>query len=110
MEFLLLFGARIKFLREQLGLTQEQLAELMDISATTIARVEKGRKFLHPDSIIKLKKALKVSYGQLFDVESVVVSKENEKLIDKTIKRFKKLDERGLKFIASVVDDYLKTH
>jgi transcriptional regulator with XRE-family HTH domain len=39
------FGAVLKVLREEAGLTQEQLAEQLGYSADTIAGVEQGRRF-----------------------------------------------------------------
>lgn len=39
------FGAVLKVLREEAGLTQEQLAEQLGYSAETIAGVEQGRRF-----------------------------------------------------------------
>lgn len=54
-------GRRIQARRKQLGLTQEQTAELSGSSQQYIANVEKGKRGLGDDSIIGLSKALQVS-------------------------------------------------
>ena len=54
-------GDRIRTRRKQLGLTQEQLAELADLSQVHIAVVEAGRSGLADDSLIGLSRGLKVS-------------------------------------------------
>lgn len=54
-------GRRIQKRRKQLGLTQEQLAELSGLSQNFIALVENGNCGLGDESIIGLTKGLQVS-------------------------------------------------
>lgn len=54
-------GKRIQIRRKQLGLTQEQAAELSGLSQTYIANVERGARGLGDDSIIGLANALQTS-------------------------------------------------
>lgn len=54
-------GRRILTRRKQLGLTQEQVAELSGLSQNYIAVVESGSSGLGEDSIIGLAKGLQVS-------------------------------------------------
>lgn len=54
-------GRRIYARRKQLGLTQEQAAELSDLSQNYIAMVESGNSGLGDDSIVGLAKGLQVS-------------------------------------------------
>lgn len=110
MEFVSLLGLRIKYLRETMGYTQDELSEIIEISPSTIARIENGHKFMHPKTITKFKEALKVSYGELFDIEACEKNKQIEDLTDKTINKLKKLDSKGLTFISAVLENYLKTH
>lgn len=54
-------GRRIHNQRKLLGLTQEQLAEEMDVTSQTISYAEQGRKALRPENIIKICDALNMS-------------------------------------------------
>lgn len=54
-------GERIRLRRKELKLTQEQLAELMDVSLQMISNLEQGKKAIRPENIIKLCSALESS-------------------------------------------------
>ncbi len=67
-------GANIKNLREQANLTQEVLAtklqiEGCDITRSAIAKIEVGQRHIYPDEILLLKKVLKVSYEDIFNID-----------------------------------------
>ena len=47
-------GKRIKALRKEHGLTQEQLAEQLGVAANTIARIETGNRGISIDLAIEL--------------------------------------------------------
>lgn len=61
------FGKRVKQLREERGLTQPQLAELIGVQPITISNIEVGRYGSHFSTIEKLMKALRVKARDLFD-------------------------------------------
>ena len=54
-------GARINARRKKLKLTQEQLAEAMDVSVQMISNLELGKKAIRPENIVKLCSVLGVS-------------------------------------------------
>lgn len=58
-------GGRIRERRKQLHLTQENLAELIDVTPQMISTAENGTKGIRPENIIKLSKALNVSCDYL---------------------------------------------
>lgn len=60
------FGKNVKYYRFQLKLTQEKLAEKMNISPTYLSEVERGMHSLDFDKIEKLCKCLNVEPFQLF--------------------------------------------
>ena len=67
-------GQNIKCLREKAGLSQEILSARLqvngcDITRSALAKIEVGQRHLYPDEIILLKKLLKVSYDEIFDME-----------------------------------------
>lgn len=64
-EFLDQMGRRITARRKELGLTQEQLSEIVNLSEQTISTAECGKKALRPENIAKLSAALNCSTDYL---------------------------------------------
>lgn len=61
-----LFGERLRLLRIQQQLTQEQLAEYAKLSVDFVSLIERGRSSPSFDSIEKLARALDVPIQDLF--------------------------------------------
>jgi transcriptional regulator with XRE-family HTH domain len=59
-------GKRIKRARKDLKLTQEELAEKVNMHYTTISRIETGDSNPPVQTINKIAKALKISLSELF--------------------------------------------
>jgi len=60
-------GERIRHLRVQASLSQEQLAELASLHRTYIGSVERGERNISLDNIINIARALKVTPSQLLE-------------------------------------------
>ena len=58
-------GKRISARRKAFGLTQEQVAEKMDVSVQMISNLELGRKAIRPENLIKISTILQVSTDYL---------------------------------------------
>ena len=54
-------GGRINARRKELGLTQEMLAEQMEVSVQMISNLELGKKAIRPENLVKLCEVLNVS-------------------------------------------------
>jgi two-component system response regulator len=63
------FGTSVKGWRQQLGFSQEELAERADLHRTYISDVERGARNLSLESINKLARALDISVSALFPTE-----------------------------------------
>jgi transcriptional regulator with XRE-family HTH domain len=59
------FGAELRRLREQRGLTQEQLGAAVGIHATYVGDVERGERNVSLRNIIRLGRALDASPSEL---------------------------------------------
>lgn len=59
-------GQRIKKARKELGLTQEKLAEKLNMHYTTISRIETGSSNPPVQTINKIAKTLKIPLSELF--------------------------------------------
>lgn len=60
------FGGRTRALRKQANLSQERLAQRMEVSRETIRRIEKGEHLPGWRTMFRLANALGVSVSQLF--------------------------------------------
>ena len=67
MDIKILVGKRVKELRNKLGISQEELADIAQLDRTYITSVECGRRNISIVNIEKLAKALKVSLSEFFD-------------------------------------------
>lgn len=67
-----LFARNIKYNRERLNMTQEELAEKSDISVSYIKQIERGKDYknISLTIMLKLSKALNTSIRDLFNEKS----------------------------------------
>lgn len=63
-----LVGARIKSLRVQKGLSQDQLSSKSNVERTFIANLELGKKNVTIDILVKITDALEISLSDFFNV------------------------------------------
>lgn len=66
MDIKLLVGKRVRELRNSIGISQEELADLAGLDRTYITSVECGKRNISIVNIEKLVKALKVSLAEFF--------------------------------------------
>lgn len=67
MDIKLLVGKRVKELRNKLGVSQEELADLAGLDRTYITSVESGRRNISIVNIEKLANALKVTLKEFLE-------------------------------------------
>lgn len=60
------FGQRIKFLRNERGISQEKFALSIDMDRTYYASVESGKRNISINNIEKIAKGFNVSLEELF--------------------------------------------
>lgn len=72
-------GKKIKRMRINRGLTQEQLAEAVDVSQRTLSGIEIGENFVTAETLDKIIKALNTTSEELFATNHL---KEEQELID----------------------------
>lgn len=73
--FLCSMGNRICEERKRLGLSQEALAEMIDVSPQTISTAERGEKAMRPESIYKLSRVFECSTDYLFSGKKTQIDK-----------------------------------
>ena len=81
-------GENIYKLRKKNGLSQEKLAEEINVTRQTISNWELGATSPNPEQLILLSKTLNISIDELVDNE-IILEKNNEKINDR--KTFKSM-------------------
>ena len=93
-------GARIKAARERVHLTQEQLAEIIDISPTHMSVIERGVKTPKMDTFVRIANALGVSTDAL---RQDVVVPANESILAELSVRIGRLPQKDQERILNAI-------
>ncbi len=64
-------GLKIKLLRNKLGISQEKLAELSELSKNSIGAIERGTSSPAIDTLERIAKALGIELKELVDVSKI---------------------------------------
>ena len=95
----ILLGRRIKELRKQRNLKQDELAEIINIATRNLSNIETGNCFPSPENLEKIAKAFNCKVMDLFDFEH---QKEPEDLLNEIIKRINPVDTKKLRDIYKI--------
>ena len=96
-----LLGKRIKEIRKARGLTQEKLAELIDIETCSLSAIEIGRHFPSMPTIVKISEQLGVELKSLFIFGHIKTKKEKIELIKN---RLDDLSDTKIDFIYKFIE------
>lgn len=80
-----LLGKRIKLERQKNNLTQEQLAEKVDISSSYMGQIERGERNVTIDNLIRIANILNVSIDYLLQDSLIPKNYSTQKNIDDLI-------------------------
>lgn len=102
-----IIGKRIRNYRNQMGLSQEKLAELCGCHPTYIGQIERGEKNATIESVARIASALEVSLSKLFEKIDVNISNNSIPLTCYDLISSKSLrDQEQLLKILLEVDKY----
>lgn len=65
-KLLKVFGKRVAQVRKSKGLTQQDVAEAVNMSVVTIAYIETGKRWVRLSTLHKLAKSLRTTVDELF--------------------------------------------
>jgi transcriptional regulator with XRE-family HTH domain len=99
MDVKLIFGGNLKYYRKKRHLSQEELAEKVDISSKHLSGIERGMNFASPGLLEKISQALEVPLFLFFIQDREIF------LNDPSIKIF--LDDSMLKSIGKTIEKRL---
>ncbi len=100
-QFLIQMGQRVSLRRKELGLTQEQTAERMNVSLQTVSCVELGKKAIRPENLAKLCLVLDTSADYL------LLGRATADRVDRNSKKLSALNEGQLQVVETLVDHFL---
>ena len=94
------FGKRVKEIRTKKGITQYNLAELVNIDPKHISHIETGGSFPKADLIEKLAEALNIDYLEFFKIEHL---KPRKQILNKINEMLNSCPDEDLKKIYRVI-------
>lgn len=97
-----LLGKRLQELRKSKKLTQEQVAELIDIETVSLSNIENGKYFPSAENLDKLLNVLKINPSEIFYCEYNKSTKELITEMTNAMKNDEKLAKLMYKFYLSV--------
>lgn len=95
-------GAKIKSERQRRGLTQEQLAEKVDISLNFMSLIENGRN-MSVDTLIKIAKSLGVTVDYLLS-DSIEI--QSDSITEQIIQNLSSLNDDERIFFLNMIKQY----
>lgn len=93
-------GKRIQELRKSKGLTQEKLAELINIDIPNLSNIERGKKFMTVTTLEKIISVLDIEESELFNFEHIKTIPE---LKQEIIQSLNSLSEKELQFLIKTI-------
>lgn len=64
---LILLGSKVKLVRQEIGLSQEKLAEICEFDRTYISLIERGQRNISFINLLKLAKGLNITPSELIE-------------------------------------------
>ena len=98
------FGKRLRDLRKEAKLTQEQLAERADISPVFLGEVERGLKIMGLDKFINVVKVLGVSADYVLCNE---LPTDEPYIFDEITEKLKNFNPKQRKTALDILDGYI---
>lgn len=104
-----LFGARIKEIRKKRGMTQEDVAKILNIEPTSFSRFERGERSTTLDMIEQIACALSVEIKDLFEFELLRTSEQTrEEAKEACVKMLDTANEDEIKSMQKIMRALLR--
>lgn len=106
-------GARIRQMRQKHNLTQQELSELVNVSASSISRLETGKQMVSVFAMMDIAETLHTLSGYLTDGDATVCHADASKLrgLEKRLERFEESKRTGLiDMMENMLDNLFDNH
>lgn len=101
-QFLIDMGNRISKRRKQLNMTQEQVAEAMNLSIQSLSCIELGKKAIRPENLYNLCVALNVS------ADYILMGKRTTNQLEGISKKIATLKDDDYQIVENIIDHLIK--
>ena len=100
-------GEKVKRLRKEQGYTQEQFAEMIDISSRNVSNIEQGISFPKPETLEKIVKSFEITTEKLFTSDHI---KSKEELLDSINQYVNKMsnNKKTLEIVYKILRDLIE--
>lgn len=95
-------GNRISKRRKQLNMTQEQVAEAMNLSIQSLSCIELGKKAIRPENLYNLCVALNVS------ADYILMGKRTTNQLEGISKKIATLKDDDYQIVENIIDHLIK--
>lgn len=97
------FGRRIQEIRKSKNLTQEKLAEMINLDTPNLSNIERGKRFVSSDTLERIAKALNIEEEELFDFGHI---KSKDRLLNLIYDIIETADIKDLKYYYRMMKIY----
>lgn len=100
------FGAKVRQYREALGLSQEQLAEKINVELSTISKIENGASFPSTKTLVNLFNFFEIHPIELFDFgikNKAELKSKNDKL-EQILDKLYNCNDKQLDYIDKMIE------
>lgn len=97
-QFLIDMGNRISKRRKELQLTQERLAEMMDLSLQAISCIELGKKAIRPENLLNLCRSLQIS------ADYILTGEKSAHQLEGIFLKLATMSEDDYKMVTTLID------
>jgi transcriptional regulator with XRE-family HTH domain len=104
-------GMAIRVQRKAADMTQEALAEAVELQTETISRFENGQRMPSIEKLVDIADALRVPVTVFFEgMQGVHESPDKDPYAEKILATLDKLPDEGKNFVLVVAQDYARYH
>lgn len=103
-----IFGSNVRKYRKRKGLSQEKLAEFVDLGDKSISPIETGRSFIAIDKLEKLCEVLEVEPFQLFLTNETSGEISDDLRRERVLTRLKTCKREELDLLCDVLTKFIE--
>lgn len=101
-------GDRIRILRQEQGLTQIQLSEILDMTQSNLSAIERGVRGVTVHQVVRIAKAMRASTDQILLAQKAPESGARpKKRLMRRLLRIQELKDKDQKILLDLLDSFV---